>query len=401
MDKPKRRYRQHGSGSVIKTGEGRYRIGHDNGAKGTARKQHFETVRGAKRKAEDRLRELLDQAHKNGFPEDDVILFKDLATRFLDAKRISREATTLALYERVLKMHVLPSIGAVRVRDLKAAHIQALLSSAVNHSRTKQGGKSLGATTLRNVRIVTRAVLAFGVKQGVLLRNVGDLVEPPALPHNERALIGVADLRKLLEAAQGTELEAIVPFAIGTGLRRGEICALRWGDVDLSTGQYSLKRAAKIVDGKVVIGHLKTKKSVRTDVLPAFVIAILEKHRQAQAARHKVLGSDDRDADGFVFDRLDGQPWNPNEMSRMFSRLVRRKKLPAIRFHDLRHSYATLAFAAGVPMKVVSESLGHSSIGITSAIYVHVGDDSKREKSEKLDAFLSSATSSSGAAGEA
>jgi len=105
--------------------------------------------------------------------------------------------------------------------------------------------------------------------------------------------------------------------------------------------------------------------------------------------------------DSFVFDRFDGQPWNPNEMSRMFSRLVRRKKLPAIRFHDLRHGYATLAFAAGVTMKEVSESLGHSNIGITSAIYVHLLDDSKREKSAKLDAFLSSATTPSRAATEA
>jgi integrase len=254
---------------------------------------------------------------------------------------------------------------------------------------------------LRNVRIVARAVLAFGVKQGVLLRNVGDLVEPPALPHTERVVIGVADVKTLLEGARGTELEAVVPFAIGTGLRRGEICGLKWADVDLATGHYSLKRAAKLVDGKVVIGNLKTKKSARTDVLPDFVTTILKTHREAQAERHTALGIGNRGTDGFVFDRVDGQPWNPNEMSRIFSRLVRRKKLPAIRFHDLRHAYATLAFAAGASMKVVSESLGHSSIGITSEIYVHLLDDSKREKSAKLDAYLSSATQVSRAASDA
>jgi hypothetical protein len=92
-----------------------------------------------------------------------------------------------------------------------------------------------------------------------------------------------------------------------------------------------------------------------------------------------------------VFDRFDGRAWDPNEMSRAFSRLVRRRKLPLLRLHDLRHSYASLAFAAGVPLQVVSESLGHASIAITAGIYVHLLDESKRQKSNKLDAYLGKA----------
>jgi len=92
-----------------------------------------------------------------------------------------------------------------------------------------------------------------------------------------------------------------------------------------------------------------------------------------------------------VFDRLDGRAWDPNELSRQFSRMVRRLKLPAIRFHDLRHGYAALAFAAGVPLKLVSESLGHSAIGVTSAIYVHMLDDTMREKANRLGTYLEDA----------
>ena len=118
---------------------------------------------------------------------------------------------------------------------------------------------------------------------------------------------------------------------------------------------------------------------------------MLRRHRAAQAKRHLALGIGNRGTVGMVFDRLDGRSWDPNELSRQFSRLIRREKLPAFRFHDLRHGYATLAFAAGVPLKTVSESLGHSAIGVTDAIYVHLRDEAKREKADRLDAYLDAA----------
>ena len=142
---------------------------------------------------------------------------------------------------------------------------------------------------------------------------------------------------------------------------------------------------------KVIIKAPKTKRSQRIDHLPAFVLAVVRRHRVAQAKRHLALGIGNRGADGMVFDRLDGRSWDPDELSPQFSRLIRREKLPAFRFHDLRHGYATLAFAAGVPLKTVSESLGHSAIGVTDVIYVHLRDEAKREKADRLDAYLDAA----------
>lgn len=164
-------------------------------------------------------------------------------------------------------------------------------------------------------------------------------------------------------------------------------------DVAKEVGTIRVRRAAANADGKVIIKAPKTKRSKRVDHLPAFVIAVLWRHRAAQAQRHLALGIGNRGAEGIVFDRLDCRSWDPNEPSRQFSRLIRRAKLPALRFHDLRHGYTTLAFAAGVPLKMVSESLGHSAIGVTDAIYVHLRDDAKREKAERLDAYLDKAVS--------
>ena len=145
-----------------------------------------------------------------------------------------------------------------------------------------------------------------------------------------------------------------------------------------------------MVGHEVVVGATKTRGSARSDVLPAFVVAALRRHRAEQRKRHLAIGVGNLGADAYVFDRIDGSIWHPNHVSQRFSRLVRRKKLLALRFHDLRHGFASLAFAAGVPLKVVSESLGHSGIAITSQTYVHLLDDLKRDKSDRMDAFLAS-----------
>lgn len=152
-----------------------------------------------------------------------------------------------------------------------------------------------------------------------------------------------------------------------------------------------MRRSAKVLaDHSVVIGTTKTRGSTRSDVLPAFVIDALRRHRAEQRRLDLALGIGNLGPDAYVFDRF-GKQWHPNHVSQRFSRLVRRAKLPAMRFHDLRHGFASLAFAAGVPLKVVSESLGHSGIAVTSAVYFHLLDDLTREKSERLDTYIGGA----------
>jgi integrase len=276
----------------------------------------------------------------------------------------------------------------VKLDALRPTHVQAVIDGLRNHSRTKAKGKALGAQTARNVLVLIRATLAWGVKMDLLPRNVAKVVEPPRELHKEMRALDPAAVRALLAAAAGTDLEAIIITAIGTGMRRAELVALRWSDIDLDSGRYSVRRSAKVqADHSVVIGSTKTRGSTRSDVLPAFVIAALRRHRAEQGKMHLALGLGNLGPDANVFDRF-GKQWHPNHVSQRFSRLVRRAKLPTMRFHDLRHGFASLAFAAGVPLKVVSEALGHSGIAITSQTYVHLLDDLKRDKSDRLDAYL-------------
>jgi integrase len=354
-----------------------------------SRVQRSKTIHGSKTDAKRALSATLHEVQCGAFSDDDGLTFASLVGRFLAAKTLSREPTTVALYKRTLEHHVLPVIGHLRVRDVKAAHVQRVLDASRNRSKTNRQGQRLNSTSLRNLRTYVRAVLAYAVKQGLLARNVGDLVEVPVQVHCERPEITLDIVRTILTAAAGTEIESLVLFALATGARRGEMCALRWSDIDLATGAFTIRRAAKNVGRHVIIGNVKTRKSLRSDILPQFGLDSLRHYRLAQSKRDLSLGFGNRGPDAYVFDRADGTPWNPNELSKAFSKFARRHELPGgLRLHDLRHGFATLAFASGSSLKVVSESLGHSNVAVTSAIYIHILEDAKRQKSERLDAYL-------------
>jgi len=404
-----KRRRARGIGSIQRIAEGKYQIRYELprvGSRG-ARRRRKEFVFGAKADAEQRLRDRLADAHSGRYPDEDRLTFAVLAERYLVEKKMSREPTTVAYYKRYLAKHILPKLGDRRLRDIRAHDVRTLLAEARDTSRTTKRGQPLGPASLRNILVAIRAVLAWGVKQGHVAFNEADKVEPPAQPHIERSVVDLEGLRALLAAAEGTELATIVPVAIGTGLRRSELAALRWSDLDLDCGTIRVRRAAANLDGKVIIKAPKTKRAKRIDTVPAFVLAALRRQNHEQLARRKqLLGGDELAAkraqsaeDAVVFDRLDGRAWDPNELSRQFSRLVRRKKLPALRLHDLRHSYASIAFAAGVPLSTISRSMGHSAIGVTDAIYLHLRDDAPREKADRLDAYLNGALSALEAAG--
>ena len=210
----------------------------------------------------------------------------------------------------------------------------------------------------------------------MLRDNVGSKVDPPLVEYVERPAITPCSAANLLRAARGTELFAVIAAAIATGARRSELCALRRNDPDLNEGTIAIRRRAANVDKRVILGETKTKNSRRT--FP-------------RSSSHFLRNTSRRNALGYVFTTPTGELWDPNELSRQFARFIRRHELPDFRFHDLRHGFASLAFAAGVPLAVVSKSLGHASISITANVYTHLLTDQKREKAAALDAYLGAA----------
>jgi integrase len=187
--------------------------------------------------------------------------FAELTELYLIAKALRVEPSKVALSRRILRQHVLPVIGHVRLDALRPAHIPSTIDALTNHSRTKAKAKSLGAQTARNVLVLIRATLAWRVKIDRLSRNVAKVVKPPRELHTEMRPLDPNAVRALLEVAAGTDLEAIVVTAIGTGMPRAELVALRWSDIDLETGRYSVRRSAKVqADHSVIIDSTKNSK---------------------------------------------------------------------------------------------------------------------------------------------
>ena len=200
---------------------------------------------------------------------------------------------------------------------------------------------------------------------------------------------------RLLKTAKGSELEVPIIVAFGTGLRRGELLALRWSDVDLAVGRVSVRRSLERFDGEIRTKEPKTPRSRRTVTLPAFALAALRTLRDDQLRTLIALFGDlearRRQKDGPVFTRIDGALWDVGAFSLAFYRLIRRGKLPAVRFHDLRHSYGTLALAAGTDLKTISAALGHSTISTTANIYLHAVESLQQEAADRINLIVADA----------
>lgn len=201
--------------------------------------------------------------------------------------------------------------------------------------------------------------------------------------------LGEDGLVALLAAVRGTRLHLPTLLAAVTGMRREELLALRWSDVDLETGECRVVRALQEVPGHVSFKAPKTNKGRRAVLLPRLVLTALKAHRAVQNEQKLLLGSGYQDQD-LILARADGSPWPPSQFSSEFARLVRKKGI-RITFHGLRHSHASQLLRQGVPVKVVSERLGHATTSITMDIYAHTLPNMQAEAVAKIDAALGKA----------
>ncbi len=215
---------------------------------------------------------------------------------------------------------------------------------------------------------------------------MADGTDPPKPVHKQPRPLTEEEVGQLLEAVKDDRLYALWAMAIVTGMRRGELLALRWEDVDLDKGVVTVNRSLQYLESQhLVFQDLKTQKSRRQIPIPQSVVAVLRQHKVRQLEERLKLGH--WEAGSLVFTNTMGRPIIPTELSKYFKRLVRKANLPDIRFHDLRHTTATLLLRKGVHPKVVQERLGHATINITLDIYSHVMPDLQREATEKLEAL--------------
>jgi len=296
----------------------------------------------------------------------------------------TKRPTTAASYAGLLHRYVVPVIGSVALDHLRREHVDAVLGSA---------GQRLNPNTTRLLRAVLGIALHRAERWEIGgARNVVRLTDPPRVEPREPILFRAADARCLLEAAAGDRLAIVYVLALFCGLRRGEILALRWSDVDLEKRELHIRNTLHQEKGKGFrLGEAKSISARRSVAMPDTVAAALAKHRERQIAELRALtesGASIAIEWGLVVTSHMGKPLSKSTLRGNFRRLLRAAGLPVLRIHDLRHSCASILLGEGVAAQTVANFLGHSEVKTTLNIYSHVGKSQTKEAATTMDRTL-------------
>ncbi len=296
-----------------------------------------------------------------------------------DVIRPSVRPWTYKGYEVHVRLHLKPAIGRVPLEKLTALHVQKLVNE-----RSQTG---LSPKTVRYMLGTLRAALNQAIRWQLVSRNVATLVDGPRVEQFEIQPFSPDEARRFLESIKGDRLEALYSVALTMGLRQGEALGLRWQDIDLEMGYLRVSKQLQRFDGKLHLVEPKTKRSRRSLAMPSTIAKGLSRHRSVQADERRVAGSRWVDT-GLVFTRPIETGLEGTAITKDFHRRLAQAGLPQRRFHDLRHSCATLLLVQGVSPRVVMDVLGHSQIGLTMNTYSHVIPDLRREAARRMDDLI-------------
>lgn len=290
----------------------------------------------------------------------------------------NRAVTTAYGYQSIIDNYLGPSLGSVPLQELTPRQIQGYYASL----REKQG---LGLHTVRHHHDLLGCALRLAVKQDLLLRSPMERVEPPQIPPREAKFYTCEDLAALYRAADGTWLETIVKLAGSLGMRREEICGLRWEYVNFEARRIRICEARASAGSQVIQKETKNRSSTRTLYMTDEIREVLLRERERQGKLYAALKVP---PSGFVTVNEQGQPHSPNMVTMAFKRLITVAGLPKITLHGLRHTFATLASAQGAPLFDIGKALGHSTPSTTGKIYTHLLDQTHEPTLAKVEEAL-------------
>ena len=370
-----RKRRGRGEGSIYQRSDGTWCATFSVGYSATGGRRRKTVFGDTKQEVQDKLTQDRAATLEGLFVEPNKLRVAAFLDRWLeDGAKPTVRATTYISYQGVVNNHIKSRIGGLMLSKLTPVHVQAM------YADMDREGASPRLRQLTHA--VLRRALKMAVKWGLVIRNVCDAVDPPRVAKREIATLSAEQVQVLLTAAKDERLFALFVLAIGTGMRMGEMFALHWKNVDLKRATLNVCQTLIELKGKLSLGEPKTAKSRRRIDLPLYAVAALKAHQKKMAG------------EGFgevpwVFCNTTGGPLRRSHFhAYVFHPLLEAASLPHMRFHDLRHTSATLLLAAGVHPKIVQERLGHSQIAITLDIYSHVLPTMGLEAAGKLDDVL-------------
>lgn len=370
-----RKHRGPNEGTIVQRGDGRWTAAVSLG--GRRRKWFYGATR---EEVHRKLTAALHAINNGGLPDARGLTLGTFLTQWLEeVARPSVRPWTYHGYEVHVRVHIDPLLGNVLLDRLEPLHVQSLMNRKLRDG--------LSPKTVRYIRGTLRTALNQAVRWGLITRNAAALVDGPRVPTHEIQPFSPQEARRFLSAAKGHRLEALYSVALTLGLRQGEALGLRWQDVDLEMGYLRVTRQLQRFGGVFQLVEPKTVRSRRTIVMPPMVARVLSQHQARQDTERRTAGTNWKEW-GLVFARPDGYPLDGTVVTHQFHRFLEQSGLPQRRFHDLRHSCATLLLAQGVSPRVVMEILGHSHIALTMNTYTHVVPELRRDAAQRMESLL-------------
>lgn len=377
--------RANGEGSIRKRPDGRWEGRYTAGRNPETGKAIYKNVLGG---SQAEVKEKLKRAIEENKGLDIVKAEKYTVGRWMEVwfenyAQIKVRPSSHSTYRGYIENHIKPAIGNIPLGKLTALDVQRfykklLTEGRVERKESENQPKGLSAKTVRNIHQILSSAMELSKQQKLIAANPAEGCALPKVEHREMQTLTADQLNAFFREAKASGVFELYYIELATGLRRGELLGLKWEDIDLEQGTLTVRRQVARINGDVTEAPLKTKNSYRSVSIGADAVEILK------AQREKVGGE-------YVFPSASGGPISPDSVLNMLHRVLKRANLPKVRFHDLRHTFATLALQNGVDVKTVSGMLGHYSAGFTLDTYAHVTTAAQRQAANVMGNLLSNA----------
>ncbi len=341
--------------------------------------RHFETIHGRKSDAQKRLNELLVSLEKGIYTPPGRLTVAEHLRNWLEGYvKTNCSQRTLDGYQSIIERHLIPALGQLQLKHLHPQAIQSYYGKAC---------ELLSARTVHHHHRVLSQSLKFAVRQGYLGRNPAEMVDAPSPRKKAMRTLTPSEVEVLFENTQDNYYYPVIYTAVSTGLRQAELLGLRWRDVDLDMLSISVSQVLYKRRGICQFKEPKTSHSRRRVAMTPKLALFLREYRAEREWLCQQLGRQ-LTLDDLVFTSVEGKPIDPCVLTHNFSRIAARAGLEGVRFHDLRHTFASLMLLRGAKPKVISEALGHSSVAFTMDVYSHIIEGMQSDAMALLDEVL-------------
>jgi len=342
-------------------------------------RRHFETVHGRKGDAQRRLTELLASLDKGVTVPSGRLTVAEHLNQWLEGYvKTNCSQRTLDGYQSIIERHLIPALGNTQLKHLNPQAIQSYYGKAC---------EKLSARTVHHQHRVLSQSLKFAVRQGYLGRNPAELVDPPSPRKKVMRTLTPAEVEALLDTAKDNYYYPVIYAAVSTGLRQAELLGLRWRDIDLDMLSLSVSQVLYKRKGVCQFKEPKTSHSRRRVSMTPKLALFLREYKQERTLLYLELGGQ-LSLDDLVFSNVEGKPMDTGVLSHAFAKLVKQAGLEGVRFHNLRHTFASLMLLRGAKPKVISEALGHASVAFTMDTYSHIIEGMQEDAMALLDEVL-------------